>query len=52
LTIKATTSGDERWLDGRVEGVDQATIAAQTSGEVATVSKEIGDLVSACCRSA
>lgn len=47
LTIKATTSGDERWLDGRVEGVDQATIAAQTSGEVATVSKEIGDLVSA-----
>lgn len=47
LTIMATPSGDERWLDGRVEGVDQATIAAQTSGEVAAVSKEIGDRVSA-----
>jgi RND family efflux transporter MFP subunit len=47
LTIKATASGDERWLDGRVEGVDQATITAQTSGEVSAVSKEIGDRVSA-----
>lgn len=47
LTITATESGDERWLDGRVEGVDQATIAAQTSGEVAAVSKEVGDRVSA-----
>lgn len=47
LTITSTPSGDERWLDGRVEGVDQATIAAQTSGEVAAVSKEIGDRVSA-----
>lgn len=47
LTINATASGDERWLDGRVEGVDQATIAAQTSGEVAAVSREVGDRVSA-----
>ena len=43
VTVTAATSGGERWLDGRVEGVDQATIAAQTSGEVTGVSKEVGD---------
>jgi len=47
LTVTATQSGDERWIDGRVEGVDQATITAQTAGEVTAVSKDVADLVSA-----
>ncbi|MEN9526488.1 MAG: hypothetical protein RLY56_439 [Pseudomonadota bacterium] len=43
LTVAVTKSGDERWVDGRVEGVDQATIAAQTGGEVIAVAKDAGD---------
>lgn len=45
LTVTATQSGDERWIDGRVEGVDQATITAQTAGEVTVVSKDVADRV-------
>lgn len=45
LTVTAAKSGDERWLDGRVEGVDQATITAQTAGEVTAVTKDVGDRV-------
>jgi RND family efflux transporter MFP subunit len=45
LTVAVAKSGDERWVDGRVEGVDQATIAAQTGGEVTAISKEVGEPV-------
>ena len=47
LTVAIAKGGDERWVDGRVEGVDQATIAAQTSGEVMAIAKDTGDQVRA-----
>jgi RND family efflux transporter MFP subunit len=47
VTVAVAKTGDERWVDGRVEGVDQATIAAQTSGEVMAIAKDSGDQVGA-----
>ena len=45
VTVVLAEGDDERWLDGRVEGVDQATISAQTSGEVTAISRDVGDRV-------
>ena len=45
LEVSATKAVDERWLDGRVEGVEQATVASQTAGEVVAVVHDIADRV-------
>jgi len=46
-TLVATAAADERWLDGRVEGLEQATVTAQTAGEVLEVVRDVADEVAA-----
>lgn len=41
--VSVVPGQDERWLDGRVEGINQATVAAQTSGEVVAIVRDIAD---------
>lgn len=47
LQLVAVAGRDERWLDGRVEGVNQATVSAQTGGEVVAVIRDLGDRAAA-----
>jgi len=46
-TVTADEAADERYLDGRVEGLQQATVAAQTAGEVLEVLRDVGAEVTA-----
>lgn len=47
IELAAVAGRDERWLDGRVEGVNQAIVSAQTAGEVVAVMRDMGDRAAA-----
>jgi RND family efflux transporter MFP subunit len=40
VTVEAVEMVDERWVDGRVEGLQQATVTAQVPGQVSAVLRD------------
>lgn len=46
IQVAEVAGRDERWLDGRVEGVNQALVTAQTSGEIVEVVRDVADRAS------
>ncbi|HTX04591.1 MAG TPA: efflux RND transporter periplasmic adaptor subunit [Steroidobacteraceae bacterium] len=47
LTVRPVRTAAEWRLDGTVEAIDHATVAAQTSGRVAAINYDVGDYVPA-----
>lgn len=40
VTVQSIELADERWIDGRVEGLQQATITAQVPGQVSAILRD------------
>jgi RND family efflux transporter MFP subunit len=47
VVVGAATAAAERIHDGRVEGIDQTTVRAQTSGRIAAIVHDVNDRVAA-----
>ena len=47
IVVAQAGGSRERVFDGRVEGIEQTTVRAQTSGRVATVVRDVNDSVTA-----
>ena len=47
IAVEAAPGARERLFDGRVEGIDQTTVRAQTAGRVASVVRDVNDSVPA-----
>lgn len=45
VVAQTRTVVQERWLDGKVEAVSEATITAQTSGQIVEIAYDVGDSV-------